>query len=101
MKTDRKPASPTLTDPDIEPGQSLELLKALFPYTGHARIIGLTGISQTPETPKGAAPTPAPGKTCVFRPEAKMYKVESDDFGLGPGEGIEMKYHMQRGAELV
>ncbi|HWF11156.1 MAG TPA: hypothetical protein VG297_21955 [Bryobacteraceae bacterium] len=61
----------------------------------------LTGISQTEEVKKGAAPTPAPGKTGVYRSEPKIYKVESEDFTLNPGEGMEMKYHMQKGAEMV
>src|SRR5205807_542207 len=55
-------------------------------------LLGLTGLSQTPEVKKGAAPTPAPGKTGVFRAEAGIYKVESEDFSLRPGEGMEMKY---------
>src|ERR1700742_4269949 len=61
----------------------------------------LTGISQTPEVKRGAAPTPAPGKTGVYRSEPGIYKVESEDFTLSPGDGMEMKYHMQKGAEMV
>ena len=61
----------------------------------------LTGISQTPEVKRGAAPTPAPGKMGVYRAEPGIYKVESEDFTLSPGEGMEMKYHMQKGAEMV
>ncbi|HEY3826288.1 MAG TPA: hypothetical protein VGL82_17100 [Bryobacteraceae bacterium] len=61
----------------------------------------LTGISRTEEVKKGAAPTPALGKTGVYRSEPKIYKVESEDFTLNPGEGMEMKYHMQKGAEMV
>jgi hypothetical protein len=61
----------------------------------------LTGISQTEEPKKGAVATPAPGKSGVYRSEPKTYKVESEDFSLRPGEGMEMKYHMQKGAEMV
>jgi hypothetical protein len=61
----------------------------------------LTGISQTPEVKRGAAPTPAPGQTGVYTSEPGIYKVESEDFTLSPGEGMEMKYHMQRGAGMV
>jgi hypothetical protein len=64
-------------------------------------LLGLTGISQTPEVKKGAVPTPAPGKTGVYTAEPRIYKVESEDFTLRPGEGMEMKYHMQKGAEMV
>ena len=64
--------------------------------------LGLTGISQAQvKEVKGAAPTRAPGQTGAYAPEAKIYKVDSQDFQLRPGEGVEMKYHMQKGAELV
>lgn len=64
--------------------------------------LGLTGISQAQVSEvKGAAPTPAPGQTGVYRPESKIYKVDSEDFTLRPGEGMEMKYHMQKGAVMV
>src|SRR5229473_8570395 len=52
----------------------------------------LTGISQTPEVKRGAVPTPALGKTGVYWTEPRIYKVESEDFTLNPGEGMEMKY---------
>src|SRR5882724_3471746 len=64
--------------------------------------LGLTGISQAQvKEVKGAAPTPAPGQTGVYTPQPKIYKVDSQDFQLHPGEGVEMKYHMQKGAEMV
>jgi hypothetical protein len=65
-------------------------------------LLGLTGISQAQvKQVKGAAPTPAPGQTGVYTPQTKIYKVDSEDFELPPGEGVEMKYHMQRGAVMV
>jgi len=64
--------------------------------------LGLTGISRAQvKEVRGAAPTPAPGQTGVYSPQPKIYKVDSQDFQLRPGEGVEMKYHMQKGAELV
>ena len=64
--------------------------------------LGLTGISQAQvKEVKGATPTPAPGQTGVYTPEPKIYKEDSQDFQLRPGEGVEMKYHMQKGAEMV
>jgi len=64
--------------------------------------LGLTGISQAQvKEVKGAAPKPAPGQTGVYTPQPKIYKVDSQDFQLRPGEGVEMKYHMQKGAGMV
>jgi hypothetical protein len=66
------------------------------------KALGLTGLSQTEEPPaKGHAPTPAPGQTGVYRPETHTYKVDSEDLQLRPGEGVEIKYHMQKGAGMV
>ena len=66
------------------------------------KALGLTGISQAEvKEVKGATPTPAPGQARVYVPQSKIYKVDSEDFQLRPGEGVEMKYHMQKGAGMV
>ena len=65
------------------------------------KALGLTGISQAPPPPvKGAAPTPVAGQS-VFTSQPKIYKVDSEDFQLRPHEGVEMKYHMQKGAGML
>lgn len=62
----------------------------------------LTGISQASDNGKGrAVATPAPGQVGVYKSEARTYKVDSEDFQLRPGEGVEMKYHMQKGSSMV
>src|SRR5215472_17160267 len=63
-------------------------------------VLGLIGIAQSNEV-KGARATAAPGAAGIYRPEARIYKVESDDFLLMPGDTVEMKYHMQQGAGMV
>jgi len=66
------------------------------------KALGLSGISQAEvKEIKGAAPTPGPGQTGVYTPQSKIYKVDSEDFRLRPGDGVEMKYHMQKGAAMV
>lgn len=68
------------------------------------KLLGLTGIAASSADPnaKGrASATPAPGQTGVYTPQPKTYKVDSEDFQLMPGEGVEMKYHMQKGAGMV
>lgn len=64
--------------------------------------LGLTGIAQAGDAkskPAGAAP--APVVTGVYTSQPRIYKVDSEDFELNPGEGVEMKYHMQKGAGMV
>lgn len=66
------------------------------------RALGLNGISQAEvKEARGAMPTPARGQTGLYVPQSKIYKVDSEDFQLRPGEGVEIKYHMQKGAEMV
>ncbi|MBV9504803.1 MAG: hypothetical protein JO323_07335 [Acidobacteriia bacterium] len=65
--------------------------------------LGLTGISKATEAgppPRGAAPKPVQGGS-VYTPEAKAYKVDSEDLLLAPHEGVEIKYHMRKGAGMV
>jgi LAO/AO transport system kinase len=49
--------------------ESTELLKALFPHTGHARIIGLTGA-------------PGAGKSTLVDQLAKEYRKENKTIGI-------------------
>jgi len=43
----------------------------------------------------------APVAAGTFHAQANSYKVDSEDFMLRPGEGVEVKYHMQKGAVMV
>lgn len=62
--------------------------------------LGLTDLSKAGgSAPAGAAP--APVKAGVFTPQAAIYKIDSEDMTLRPGEGVEVKYHMQKGAAMV
>lgn len=84
----------------------LLLFVAVFPAeygydplkTGAA--LGLTGIAKAAEVQAGAAPKPVT-QTGVYTPQAKLYKVDAQDFQLRPGDGVEMKYHMAKGASMV
>ena len=63
--------------------------------------LGLTGLSKAGDT-KGRAPvTAAAVQTGVYTAQPKTYKVDSEDLALQPGEGVEIKYHMQKSAGMV
>jgi hypothetical protein len=78
-------------------------------HTGAA--LGLLSLSQTSAAPGGtraavkavtpAEEDPAPVVKGVFVAQPGRYKVDSRELTLGIGEGIEIKYHMQKGAGMV
>jgi hypothetical protein len=61
--------------------------------------LGLTGLSKASD--KTAAARAVPVQTGIFTAQPKGYKIDSEDLALGPGEGVEIKYHMQKGAGMV
>lgn len=93
---------------------------------GTGEALGLTGLARAPEPTAakrtGAAPTPVGGATIVpvlqpetvqsrwgeaasvtgaFIPQAGRFRLDSRDITLEPFEGMEIKYHMRKGAGLV
>ena len=63
-------------------------------------LLGLTGIAKAAVVQAGAAPKPVTSAG-VYTPQARIYKIDAQDFQLRPGDGVEMKYHMTKGAGLV
>src|SRR5665213_1184356 len=69
-------------------------------HTG--KLMGLTGISQATESSSnGTVGRATPVQTGIYVAEPATYKVDSEDMSLLPGEGVEIKYHMQKGAAMV
>jgi hypothetical protein len=64
-------------------------------------LLHLTDLAKATETKPvtGARPTAAPAG--IYTAESKPYKVDSEDLSLAPGDGVEIKYHMQKGAGMV
>jgi hypothetical protein len=62
------------------------------------RLLRLTGISQADSNAGGRA---TPAKTGIYTLQPGSYKVDTEEIGLHPGEGFEIKYHMQKGATIV
>jgi hypothetical protein len=81
---------------------SAVVLPAEYGYdpVGTGKALGLTVISEAGEstTPEPAA---APVVKGAYVEEARIFKYDSQDFLLPPGDGMEMKYHMQKGASMV
>ena len=63
------------------------------------KALGLIGLSKASETNAGARAIPA--QTGIYTAQPNPYKVDSEDLALGPGEGVEIKYHMLKGAVMV
>jgi hypothetical protein len=61
--------------------------------------LGLTGLSKAAEKPAAARAIPV--QTGIFTSQPAIYKTDSEDLSLMPGEGVEIKYHMQKGAGMV
>jgi hypothetical protein len=66
---------------------------------GTGKLLGLIGLSKASEPP--AATRAIPVQTGIFTAQPKNYKVDSEDLTLRPGEGVEIKYHMQKAAGMV
>jgi hypothetical protein len=47
----------------------------------------------------GARPVPAPAG--IYTAQPASYKEDSEDLSLMPGEGVEIKYHMRKGAGML
>jgi len=62
--------------------------------------LGLTGISKATEVQTGTTPKPVT-PAGVYTSQPKIYKVDAQDFQLRPGDGVEMKYHLAKGAGMV
>ena len=58
-----------------------------------------TTTKSEPKAAVGARPTAAPAG--IYTAQPASYKVDSEDLSLMPGEGVEIKYHMQKGAGMV
>lgn len=54
-----------------------------------------------PEAKPVAAARPTPAPPGIYNAQPSTYKVDTEDLTLFPGDGVEIKYHMQKGAQMV
>jgi hypothetical protein len=57
--------------------------------------------AKTESKPAPVAARPVPAPAGIYRAETKTYKVDTEDLTLFPGDGVEIKYHMQKGAGML
>jgi hypothetical protein len=65
------------------------------------KALGLIGLSKATDTASATAGRATPVQTGIYTAQPSIYKVDSEDLALRPGEGVEIKYHMQKGAGMV
>jgi hypothetical protein len=63
--------------------------------------LGLIGLSKAADSATGTAGRATPAQAGIYTAQPGTYKVDSEDLALTPGEGVEIKYHMQKGAAMV
>ena len=68
------------------------------------KALHLTDLSKATEAKAEAKPVtgarPAPAPAGIYTSQPASYKVDSEDLSLMPNEGVEIKYHMQKGAGM-
>jgi hypothetical protein len=66
-------------------------------------MLGLMNLSKAAAVEPAAAATPdaPPVQKGAYTPQERIYKVDGQDMLLRPGQGVELKYHMQKGAVMV
>jgi hypothetical protein len=68
------------------------------------KLLHLTDLAKATESkaeskPVGARPVAAPAG--IYTSQPGIFKTDSEDLSLMPGEGVEIKYHMQKGAGML
>jgi hypothetical protein len=63
-------------------------------------LLGLTGLSQA-AAPAAVGGRALPAEAGISTAQPGIYKMDTEDLSLKPGEGVEIKYHMLKGAGMV
>ncbi len=65
----------------------------------------LTDLAKTalpaPESKPAAGARPVAAPAGIYTAQPAPYKMDSEDLTLFPGDGVEIKYHMQKGAGMI
>jgi hypothetical protein len=63
--------------------------------------LGLIGLSKATDSATATAGRATPVQAGIVTTQPKPYKVDVEDLSLRKGEGVEIKYHMLKGAGMV
>ena len=72
------------------------MLEKIVPSRFAFAVLIAASISASAQTPAAV-----PFQTTAYTPQSRSYKVDSRDIVLAPGKGIEVKYHIEKGATMV
>jgi hypothetical protein len=64
-------------------------------------VLHLTEMSKAAEAKPAGKTVLTTGQAAVYTAQPQIYKTDSEDLLLTPGQGVEIKYHMQKGAGMV
>ena len=69
------------------------------------KALHLTDLAKAAEPKTDSAPTvgarPVAAPAGIYTSQAGSYKTDTEDLSLRPGEGVEIKYHIQKGAGML
>jgi hypothetical protein len=68
---------------------------------GTGERLGLMALAEAADAPVDQPTIVSSGPGKIATPQARVYKVDSRKFQLEPSEGMEFKYHIERGGGLV
>lgn len=65
------------------------------------RLLGLTDLAKASKSAAPAGARAIPALAGIYTAQDGNYKTDAEDLALGPSEGVEIKYHMRKGAGMV
>jgi hypothetical protein len=68
---------------------------------GTGERLGLTALAEAADAPVDQPTIVSSGPGKIVTLQSRVYKVDSREFQLEPAEGMEFKYHIERGGGLV
>lgn len=65
------------------------------------KLLHLTDLAKATEAKPAVGARPIAAPAGIYTAQPANYQTDSEDLSLMPGEGVEVKYHMQKGAGMI